>query len=97
MLYEVITLCEYTSHGHCGLVRGEDIQNDPTLELLARTALSHAWAGADMVAPSDMMDGRVGVIREALDANGFSHLPLMSVITSYSIHYTKLYDKAAIT
>src|SRR6266852_3441243 len=71
-----VCLCEYTSHGHCGVVEGGDVKNDPTLELLARTAVSHAEAGADMVAPSDMMDGRVGAIREALDESSFAETPI---------------------
>ena len=66
-----VCLCEYTSHGHCGMLKGQEVDNDPSVELLARTALSHAQAGADMVAPSDMMDGRVLGIRQALDAEGF--------------------------
>jgi len=90
-----VCLCEYTSHGHCGLVRGEEIHNDPTLELLARTALSHAWAGADMVAPSDMMDGRVAVIRETLDGSGFSHLPLMSYAVKYASAFYGPFREAA--
>lgn len=73
-----VCLCEYTSHGHCGVVNDGDVDNDATLELLARTAVSHASAGADMVAPSDMMDGRVAAIREGLDAEGFESLPIMS-------------------
>lgn len=77
-----VCLCEYTSHGHCGILRespnGLEVDNDATLELLAKTAVSHAAAGADMVAPSDMMDGRVKAIREALDAHGFSFVPIMS-------------------
>lgn len=79
-----VCLCEYTSHGHCGLVRGEEILNDPTLELLAKQALSHADAGADIVAPSDMMDGRVGVIREALDDSGFQDTPILSYAAKYA-------------
>ncbi|PLX33136.1 MAG: porphobilinogen synthase, partial [Ignavibacteria bacterium] len=82
-----VCMCEYTSHGHCGIVRGEEIVNDATLELLAREALSHAEAGADMVAPSDMMDGRVAVIRETLDDNGFTNLPIMSYAAKYSSGY----------
>ncbi len=77
-------LCEYTSHGHCGLVRGEDILNDPTLDLLARAAVSQARAGADIIAPSDMMDGRVAVIREALDQAGFQNIPIMSYAVKYA-------------
>lgn len=79
-----VCLCEYTSHGHCGIVAGGDVQNDPTLDLLARAALSHARAGADMVAPSDMMDGRVQAIRSALDGHGFSHLPILSYAVKYA-------------
>ncbi len=79
-----VCLCEYTSHGHCGLVRGEEILNDPTLELLAKQALSHADAGADIVAPSDMMDGRIGVIREALDDSGFQDTPILSYAAKYA-------------
>ena len=66
-----VCMCEYTDHGHCGIIKDGDVDNDATLELLAREALSHAKAGADMVAPSDMMDGRVAAIRETLDENGF--------------------------
>jgi porphobilinogen synthase len=73
-----VCLCEYTDHGHCGVLRGEEVQNDPTLELLAREAVSHARAGADIVAPSDMMDGRVGAIRRGLDEAGFEGLPILS-------------------
>ncbi len=79
-----VCLCEYTSHGHCGLLRGEEILNDPSVELLARTALSHARAGADVVAPSDMMDGRVAAIRAILDDNGFQELALMSYAVKYA-------------
>lgn len=78
-----VCLCEYTSHGHCGVLKGQEIDNDQTLELLARTALSQARAGADMVAPSDMMDGRVGAIRRKLDENGYYNIPIMS----YSVKY----------
>ena len=78
-------LCEYTSHGHCGLVSPEGVvQNDPTLELLARTALAQAKAGADIIAPSDMMDGRVAAIRYALDSGGFLNTPIMSYAVKYS-------------
>ncbi|MDY4927565.1 porphobilinogen synthase [Clostridium fessum] len=78
-----VCMCEYTSHGHCGVLCGHDVDNDRTLELLAKTALSHVEAGADMVAPSDMMDGRVRAIREMLDANGHYTAPIMS----YSVKY----------
>ncbi len=79
-----VCLCEYTSHGHCGVVEDGEVDNDRTLELLARTALSHARAGADMVAPSDMMDGRVAAIRRALDDGGFAHLPIMAYAAKYA-------------
>ncbi|PJB83567.1 MAG: porphobilinogen synthase [Acidobacteria bacterium CG_4_9_14_3_um_filter_49_7] len=79
-----VCMCEYTSHGHCGLVEDKDVHNDKTLELLAREAVSHAKAGADMVAPSDMMDGRIGRIRRALDEKGFSHIPIMSYAAKYA-------------
>ena len=78
-----VCLCEYTDHGHCGIVRNNDVDNDATLDVLARQALSHAEAGADMVAPSDMMDGRVEAIREALDANGFEQTAIMSYSAKY--------------
>jgi len=85
-----VCLCEYTSHGHCGVIHGRpsrgavEIDNDATLELLAKTAVSHACAGADMVAPSAMMDGQVGSIRRALDENGFSHIPIMAYSAKYA-------------
>jgi porphobilinogen synthase len=79
-----VCLCEYTSHGHCGVLDGDRVLNDPTLELLARTAVSHAEAGAHMVAPSDMMDGRVARIREALDEEGYGELPIMSYAAKYA-------------
>ena len=79
-----VCLCEYTDHGHCGIVEGDRILNDPTLELLAREAVSHAKAGADIVAPSDMMDGRVGAIRAALDEEGFEETALMSYAVKYA-------------
>ena len=79
-----VCMCEYTSHGHCGVLCGHDVDNDATLELLAKTAVSHIEAGADMVAPSDMMDGRVREIREALDANGHYEAPIMSYAVKYA-------------
>jgi porphobilinogen synthase len=79
-----VCLCEYTSQGHCGVVRGEEIDNDASLELLARTAVSHAEAGADMVWPSDMMDGRVGAIRAALDDSDFEQVPIVSYAAKYA-------------
>lgn len=79
-----VCMCEYTSHGHCGVLCGHEVENDATLELLAKTALSHVQAGADMVAPSDMMDGRVRAIRETLDANGYKETPIMSYAVKYA-------------
>ena len=79
-----VCLCEYTSHGHCGVLRGRNVDNDATLELLARTAVSHAEAGADIVAPSDMMDGRVGAIRDALDTAGFQNTAIMSYAAKFA-------------
>ncbi|MBI5199438.1 MAG: porphobilinogen synthase, partial [Nitrospirae bacterium] len=82
-----VCIDEFTSHGHCGLVKGKEILNDPTLELLAKMALTHAQAGADMVAPSDMMDGRVGAIRETLNKEGFENIPIMSYAAKYASAY----------
>lgn len=82
-----VCMCEYTSHGHCGILCGHDVDNDKTLEVLAKTALSHVQAGADMVAPSDMMDGRVGRIRQVLDENGYVNTPIMS----YSVKYASAF------
>src|SRR5215471_10962528 len=79
-----VCLCEYTSHGHCGVIRHNDVDNDSTLKLIAETAVSHAVAGADMVAPSDMMDGRVAAIRSALDREGYSNTPIMSYAAKYA-------------
>jgi porphobilinogen synthase len=90
-----VCLCEYTSHGHCGVLDGNEVDNDRTLPLLSRTALSHAAAGADMVAPSDMMDGRVQAIRQALDENGFSHLPVMSYAAKYASAFYGPFREAA--
>jgi porphobilinogen synthase len=90
-----VCLCEYTSHGHCGKVEAGEIANDPTLELLAKTALSQARAGADMVAPSDMMDGRVAAIRQTLDVNGFSHVPILSYAAKYASAFYGPFREAA--
>jgi len=90
-----VCLCQYTDHGHCGFVDGTRIDNDASLDLLARTALSHAKAGADMVAPSDMMDGRVSEIRGVLDENGFSHTPIMSYAAKYCSAYYGPFREAA--
>ncbi len=90
-----VCMCEYTSHGHCGVIREGDVDNDATLDLLARAALSHSEAGADMVAPSDMMDGRVGAIRERLDENGFSHIPIMAYAAKYASSFYGPFRDAA--
>ena len=90
-----VCLCEYTSHGHCGIIEGGRLRNDPTLELLAKTALSQVEAGADMVAPSDMMDGRVAAIREALDEGGFSEIPIMSYAAKYASSFYGPFREAA--
>jgi porphobilinogen synthase len=84
LLITDICLCEYTSHGHCGVIKHSDVQNDPTLKLLADSAVSHVRAGADMVAPSDMMDGRVGAIRQALDTDGLTNVPIMAYSAKYA-------------
>jgi porphobilinogen synthase len=90
-----VCLCEYTSHGHCGVLKGEEVLNDPTLTLLAKTALSHAKAGADVVAPSDMMDGRVGEIRTTLDRSGFENTPILSYAVKYASAYYGPFRDAA--
>ena len=90
-----VCLCQYTDHGHCGVVEGQTIDNDASLDLLARTALSHAKAGADMVAPSDMMDGRVAEIRDILDENNFSQVPIMSYAAKYCSAYYGPFRSAA--
>ena len=90
-----ICLCEYTSHGHCGVLDGDEVDNDATLELLARTAVSHAAAGADMVAPSDMMDGRVLAIRDGLDDAGFTQTPIMSYAAKYASSFYGPFREAA--
>jgi porphobilinogen synthase len=90
-----VCLCEYTSHGHCGVVRGGEIDNDASVELLARTAVSHAEAGADTICPSDMMDGRVGTIREALDHAGFEQVPVVSYAAKYASAFYGPFREAA--
>ncbi|MDM8523126.1 porphobilinogen synthase [Desulfococcaceae bacterium HSG8] len=90
-----VCLCQYTDHGHCGVVEGNIVDNDASLDLLARTALSHAKAGADMVAPSDMMDGRVAEIRNMLDENNLSHVPIMSYAAKYCSSYYGPFRQAA--
>jgi len=90
-----VCMCEYTSHGHCGIIKNGIVQNDATLELLAREALSHAKAGADMVAPSDMMDGRVGAIRDILDSEGYENVPIMSYAAKYASGFYGPFREAA--
>ena len=90
-----VCMCEYTDHGHCGVIKDGDVDNDETLKLLAAEALSHARAGADIVAPSDMMDGRVAAIREVLDANGFTDIPVMSYAVKYASAYYGPFRDAA--
>ena len=90
-----VCLCEYTSHGHCGVIVDDHVDNDSTLELLAKTALSHAEAGADMVAPSDMMDGRVQAIRQTLDGNGFQHIPVLAYAVKYASAFYGPFREAA--
>jgi porphobilinogen synthase len=90
-----VCLCEYTSHGHCGVLRGEEVLNDPSVGLLAKTALSHAKAGADIVAPSDMMDGRVAGIRALLDQNGFENTPILTYAVKYASGYYGPFREAA--
>ena len=84
LLMTDVCLCEYTDHGHCGIVKGQDVDNDATLNILAKEAVSHARAGADIVAPSDMMDGRAGTIREALDHEGFPHIPILAYAAKFA-------------
>lgn len=90
-----VCMCEYTDHGHCGVIKNGDVDNDETLQLLAAEALSHARAGADIVAPSDMMDGRVAAIRDILDANGFEQIPIMSYAVKYASAYYGPFRDAA--
>lgn len=90
-----VCLCEYTSHGHCGLIADEYVQNDPTIELLAKSALSHVRAGADIVAPSDMMDGRVAAIRMLLDSQGFVNTPIMSYAVKFASSFYGPFREAA--
>jgi porphobilinogen synthase len=90
-----VCLCEYTSHGHCGVLRGDEIANDESIELLARTAVSHVDAGADVVAPSDMMDGRVAAIRTALDERGHAHTPVLSYAAKYASAFYGPFREAA--
>lgn len=90
-----VCMCEYTSHGHCGIIEGDCVHNDKTVEVLAKASVSHMRAGADMVAPSDMMDGRVAAIRAALDAEGFAEAPIMSYAVKYASYYYGPFRDAA--
>lgn len=90
-----VCLCEYTDHGHCGVIEDGEVRNDPTLELLVKESLSHARAGADVIAPSDMMDGRVGAIREALDKNGYENVPIMAYSAKYASAFYGPFREAA--
>jgi len=90
-----VCLCEYTSHGHCGVLEGDEVDNDATLELLARTAVSHTAAGADAVCPSDMMDGRVAAIRSALDEDGYGEIPIVSYAAKYASAFYGPFREAA--
>ena len=90
-----VCLCEYTDHGHCGVLEKGEVDNDDTLKLLAKEALSHAKAGADIVAPSDMMDGRVGAIRAVLDQNGYSHVAIMAYAAKYASGFYGPFREAA--
>ena len=95
MVITDVCLCEYTDHGHCGVIKDGDVQNDPTLQLLVKTSLSHVHAGADMVAPSDMMDGRIGAIRTALDEGNLTHIPIMAYSAKYASAYYGPFREAA--
>lgn len=95
LLITDVCFCEYTDHGHCGIIKGQDVDNDATLEILVKESLSHARAGADMVAPSDMMDGRVGAIRQALDADGFPHVPVMAYSAKFASGFYGPFREAA--
>ena len=90
-----VCLCEYTDHGHCGVVEAGEVQNDPTVELLVKESLSHVRAGADVIAPSDMMDGRVGAIRTALDENGYQNVPIMAYSAKYASAFYGPFREAA--
>lgn len=95
MVITDVCLCEYTSHGHCGILKGQQVDNDPTIDILAKVAVSHARAGADMVAPSDMMDGRVAAIRQALDENGFENIAILAYSAKYCSAFYGPFREAA--
>jgi porphobilinogen synthase len=95
LLITDVCFCEYTDHGHCGIIKGQDVDNDATLEILVKEALAHARAGADMVAPSDMMDGRIGAIRQALDREGLPHLPILAYAAKFASGFYGPFREAA--
>lgn len=95
LLITDVCFCEYTDHGHCGIIKGQDVDNDATLEILVKESLSHARAGADMIAPSDMMDGRIGAIRQALDSEGFSRLPILAYSAKFASGFYGPFREAA--
>jgi len=95
LLITDVCFCEYTDHGHCGIIKGHDVDNDATLDILVKEALSHARAGADMIAPSDMMDGRIGAIRQALDREGFPHVPIMAYAAKFASGFYGPFREAA--
>lgn len=95
LLITDVCFCEYTDHGHCGIVKGHEVDNDATLDILAKEALSHVRAGADMVAPSDMMDGRIGAIRQALDSEGFTYVPIMAYAAKFASGFYGPFREAA--
>jgi porphobilinogen synthase len=95
LVFTDVCMCEYTDHGHCGILDGETVDNDKTLDLLAKEAVSHAKAGADVIAPSDMMDGRVAAIRDALDDNGFENIPILSYAAKFASSYYGPFRDAA--
>ena len=90
-----VCFCEYTDHGHCGIIKGNDVDNDATLQILVKESLSHVRAGADMVAPSDMMDGRVGAIRQGLDQEGYPHIPIMAYSAKFASGFYGPFREAA--
>ena len=95
LLLTDVCFCEYTDHGHCGIIKGRDVDNDATLKILVKEAVSHARAGADIIAPSDMMDGRVGAIRQALDAEGFPHIPILAYAAKFASGFYGPFREAA--
>ena len=95
LLMTDVCFCEYTDHGHCGIIKGQDVDNDATLKILVKEAVSHARAGADVIAPSDMMDGRVGAIRQGLDSEGFPHIPILAYAAKFASGFYGPFREAA--